>query len=248
VRALQRWHHSDWFHRARAHDELLPPDGGVVLRQGVHEFDVVRMLLPDVPVRVRGVTAGRDPDRPGESGFQAWVEGGAGTVTTVVHQGHDFFRSEELTAGLLPASEIGRSRRRLAARAPTDEAERALKRDEGHPRAPERRGDPFGFTLVSGDRGDLRPALDHAVLVYDSDGRRSVTVDGLAGTALVLDELYGAVSGRPAVHDGAWGLACLELALAVRESALTGEFVTLYHQAAVDDAAVAAVLGPRRLA
>ncbi|MGH9028930.1 MAG: Gfo/Idh/MocA family protein, partial [Acidimicrobiales bacterium] len=37
VRAVHRWHYSDWFYRARGEDERDPEVGGVVLRQGAHE-------------------------------------------------------------------------------------------------------------------------------------------------------------------------------------------------------------------
>jgi phthalate 4,5-cis-dihydrodiol dehydrogenase len=50
----------------------------------------------------------------------------------------------------------------------------------------------------------------------------------------VIDELYAAVTqGRPPVHDGAWGLATMEVCFAILESAREGKEVTLSHQVPV---------------
>jgi predicted dehydrogenase len=49
-----RLHFSDWMYRWRAAEERDPAFGGVVSRQGSHEFDVLRGLLPSAPVRLRG--------------------------------------------------------------------------------------------------------------------------------------------------------------------------------------------------
>jgi len=49
----------------------------------------------------------------------------------------------------------------------------------------------------------------------------------------MLDELYQAVvSDTPALHDGRWGMATLELQLAVLESARERREVLLSHQVA----------------
>ena len=47
----------------------------------------------------------------------------------------------------------------------------------------------------------------------------------------VVDELYNAAMlGRPPLHSGEWGLATLEICLAILEAAASGNEVTLRHQ------------------
>jgi phthalate 4,5-cis-dihydrodiol dehydrogenase len=248
VRAVHRWHFSDWFYRARAGEERDPAVGGAVLRQGAHEFDIMRLLLPSPPVRLRGTTGDHDSGRPGEGAFHAWVECADGTVATAIHNGYDHFQSEELTSGLLPADELGVSRRKLSARAPTDAAEHLLKREDGHPRTAGYTSKVFGFTLVNGDEGDVRPAAGGGVWLYDEQGRHGLLADGPAGTEVLVSELHRAITaGAPPLHDGAWGLAVLELCLAVRASAASGESVELRHQTGPDPDAVQLTLGERAL-
>lgn len=239
VVSANRWHLSDWFYRARAAEELRPPHGGVVLRQGAHEFDILRAVLPSTPVRVRAWIGDHDRARRGEGAYHAWIECADGTVATSLYSGYDRFPSEELSGALLPPDVVGASYRNLAENAPTAALEHDLKRTVGHPRAPARSSGPYGFTLVCCEGGDLRAAPGGRVLRYDHGGRREVSVTGVAGTGLIVEELYQAVvNGVAPMHDGAWGLACLELCLAVREAAEAGgNAVPLEHQQTVDVAA-----------
>jgi phthalate 4,5-cis-dihydrodiol dehydrogenase len=49
--------------------------------------------------------------------------------------------------------------------------------------------------------------------------------------AEVVDELYdAAVLGRPPLHSGEWGLATLEICLAILNSAANGQDIVLHHQ------------------
>jgi phthalate 4,5-cis-dihydrodiol dehydrogenase len=51
--------------------------------------------------------------------------------------------------------------------------------------------------------------------------------------AEVVDELYAAVAlGQPPLHSGEWGLATLEVCLAMLDSARQGREVPLRHQVA----------------
>jgi len=250
VRSVERWHFSDWFYRARAEDERDPEGGGVVLRQGAHEFDILRLLVPVAPVQMHAwIGNDFDPNRPGEGAYQAWLECGDGALVTSIYNGYDRFQSEEFTTGLLDANDIGVSRRRLANEASTPEAEHLFKREVGHPRAASFTSGVYGFTLMNCDGGDLRPSPGGGVYVYDETGRHEVFAQGPTGTEVIIDELYRAVAlGEAPLHDGMWGLACLELCLGVRESAASGGFVKLTRQGAVDPAAAQRVFGDRELA
>ncbi len=248
VRAVHRWHFSDWFYRARAEDERDPAGGGVVLRQGAHEFDMLRLLLPSSPVRLTGSTGDYDPDRPGEGAYHAFIECEDGTVVTSIYNGYDHFQSEEFTSGLLDPMDLGVARRRLAGEAPDARAEHDLKRNFGHPRPAGFTSGVYGFTLMNCDGGDLRPAPGGGVLLYDERGRRGLLAEGPTGTEVIVDELYHAITDKsPALHDGSWGIACLELCLAVRASAEGGGAVPLRHQGNVDPVLASRVLGERTM-
>jgi phthalate 4,5-cis-dihydrodiol dehydrogenase len=230
VRYVSRWHGSDWMYRARAAEERDPEFGGVVLRQGAHEFDVIAALLTATPTRVRGMVGDWAPDRPGEGWYNAWLECGA-SVATSTYNGYDRFRTDELTVGPMPEDLIGASQRATAERERQQVDELDLKRTVGHPRAAALPRDMYGFTFVTGELGELRAAPGRTAWLYDADGRHTVSADGPAGSALLVEELHRAVRlGQPPAHDGGWGLRCLELCEAVRSSSATGEFVSLAHQ------------------
>ena len=58
----------------------------------------------------------------------------------------------------------------------------------------------------------------------------------MPGRREVLDDMRVAIrSGRPPVHDGRWGKATVEVALAILQSAREGREVALEHQVAVPD-------------
>ena len=58
--------------------------------------------------------------------------------------------------------------------------------------------------------------------------------DSMPGRREVLDDMRVAIrTGRPPVHDGRWGKATVEVALAILRSARDGREVALEHQVAV---------------
>jgi len=85
----------------------------------------------------------------------------------------------------------------------------------------------FGTTTVTCEHGDIRESAD-GLLIYSRDGLREVQIaDELRGTA-ELDELYAAVhDGKAVRHDGQWGLATLEVCLAIHESSRTRQEIVL---------------------
>ena len=83
----------------------------------------------------------------------------------------------------------------------------------------------LGLLIVSGERGDLKHSA-HGVYVYNDEGQREIdlTPDRFMGGAgqrrAELEEIYDAVVfGKPLWHDGRWGMATLEVVLAIIESA-----------------------------
>ena len=89
----------------------------------------------------------------------------------------------------------------------------------------------FGLIIVSCDKADIRPMPD-AVWIYGDDDRRCEALPApQVPRAEVVDELYAAaVLGRPPLHSGPWGLATLEICLAILSSAANGQDAALQHQ------------------
>jgi phthalate 4,5-cis-dihydrodiol dehydrogenase len=73
--------------------------------------------------------------------------------------------------------------------------------------------------------------------VYNDDGVREevlMEVDGGGPSDPTLAEAYaGIIQGEPIFHDGHWGMATLEVQLALMESARERHEVMLSHQVAV---------------
>ena len=59
----------------------------------------------------------------------------------------------------------------------------------------------------------------------------------MPGRREVLDDMArrGALTGSRPVHDGRWGKATLEVALAIQQSAKEQREITLHHQVPVPD-------------
>jgi len=246
IRAVQRMHYSDWFYRARAEDERDPEGGGVVLRQGAHEFDMLRQLMPAVPVSLRGWTTDYGGDRPGEGAYYAWMECADGTILSSTYSGYDFFRTEEFSIGPMDPEIFGSSRRNL--REVSAEAEHDLKRTVGHPRAEGADSGVYGWTLMNCEAGDLRPAPGGGVYLYDEQGRHELKAMGPTGTEIIVNEFHDAITtGAGALHDGSWGLACMELCMAVRDSSESGREISLTRQGELSREVAERVIGDRTM-
>ena len=82
----------------------------------------------------------------------------------------------------------------------------------------------------------MRPSAD-GVVVHDRNGQREIFLprgEGMPGRREALDDIAAAIrSGRKPVHDGRWGKATVEVALAILRSAREGREIALEHQVAV---------------
>ena len=80
-------------------------------------------------------------------------------------------------------------------------------------------------------------AFADGVFVYGDEGKREIALpDGgrYSGRLNVLDDMLAAIAtGRAPVHDGRWGKATLEVALAIQQSARERREVEMLHQVAV---------------
>jgi predicted dehydrogenase len=225
---LHTWHFTDWMYRPRLPDELdTARGGGPVFRQASHQVDVVRTIGGRRLRSVRAATVDLDATRKVPGAYTVYLEFEDGTPATIVYSGYGHFDA----SAFLRATESGLTPVSASATA-MDEAQRkeALRFGGGPAGVGSNSLGLFGLTLVACEQGDMRESPD-GLFVYTRDGRREVRVpDEPRGTA-ELDELRAAVrDGQPVAHDGRWGLATLEVCLAIHASSRQRQEVVLSRQ------------------
>lgn len=234
VRMINTWCFSDWMYRPRRPDELVvATGGGVTLRQGAHQIDVIRLLGGGLLRSVRAQTFDWDPARRAIGAHSAWMEFTNGAAASAIYNGYGGFDTAELTAGITewgfhqpqarPSSRVPDANQAQAKRARANASDKSDAPFQPH----------FGITVASCERGDIRQSPE-GLIVYSAAGRREIAfAERQTPHRLVLDELLGAiVRGVKPLHDARWGLANLETCLAMIASAETGASVALRHQVA----------------
>ena len=245
LRMIHSWNYNEFMYRPRMKHELAT-SRGVVLNQGPHQVDVVRLIGGGLVKSVRATTGVWDPARPHEGSYTCYLEFEDGVPATLVYSGYGYFDTAELfwwvgEGGQPRAPETNaKVRKRIKGISGADEEEllkeqmRYGGKREGeysHDWQGERRQPFFGLTLVSCDKGDIRQSPD-GLIVYGEEGPREVALaGGKRGREAEVDELYQAiVENRPVFHDGRWGAATLEVCLAILESAREKREIFLSHQ------------------
>jgi phthalate 4,5-cis-dihydrodiol dehydrogenase len=241
VRMIHTWNFTDWVYRPRRPDELLlDAGGGVTFRQGSHQFDIIRLLGGGEVRSVRATVFDWDPRRSTIGAHSVFVQFADGTAATAVYNGYGHFSAMELTGNISEWGLLQPADQRRPAPRPGDSASEAAeleaKRDRAKTAIPEHAPyqPTFGLTIVSCERGDLRQS-PRGLYIYTAKGREEIELPmDKSPRDLVLDEWHGAMTGeRTPVHDGAWGLANLEICLAALESSQTGSEIMLRHQVPV---------------
>jgi predicted dehydrogenase len=254
LRAINCWNFNEFNHRPRQMSELVTTHGPV-LNQGPHHVDIVRQIGGGT---VRSVRATTIPDGVTgvEGGYVCYLELANRVPVTLVYDGRSLFDTAELFdwvgeggADRDPASArrnrqsflelMGRSAaERDAVLAGGKEAGRyggaaAGKLENAHARQRPKHQPFFGLIVVSCENATIRQSAG-GLYVYDKDGRREIGVPQARGGRIAeLTEMYESiVTGRALFHDGAWGLATLEVCFAILESARTGAEVAMLHQGA----------------
>jgi phthalate 4,5-cis-dihydrodiol dehydrogenase len=253
LRAMVTWSATDWMLRPRRPDELdVLQGGGVVYRQAPHQVDSMRLLAGGKVNSVRGVTAQWMVPRHTAPGFfSALLEFDNGAVGTLVYTAYGYFMASEFFESGAGGPEAPGLAGRLAARqqittGTRDEAaakeQRTLEaqRSGSIAGAAAPRGSRFlsdlGLLVVSCEHGEMRQS-PAGVYIYGDDGTTEVLLPETRGAyAPELDELYNAlVHGTPVLHGGRWGLATLEVCLAIMRSAREHRDIPLQYQVAVPD-------------
>jgi phthalate 4,5-cis-dihydrodiol dehydrogenase len=250
VRMMSALDYTDFLYRPRRPEELdTSKGGGVIFNQAPHQVDNVRFIGGGLVKSVRALTGAWDAQRRTEGAYNALLTFENGASASLVYSGYAHFDSDELVDWIaesgLPKDPqaYGAARRNL--RGIDEQAELDLKAQvnyggpryagfDPHKAVPaDRWHQNFGLLVASCERADLRPT-SKGVMIYDDEERR---LDGVPVPAVpraeVIDELHGAiVDGRPPVHDGRWGLATMEVCLAILASAREGREIALRHQVA----------------
>ena len=248
---MANWMYSDWLLKPRMPEELdVDLGGGVVHRHGPHIIDTIRTIGGGLVRSVRANWGAWMPERPAPGNYSAFLEFEDGTPATVSYSGYGYFNTSDLVWGIgdrmYSAEEAVQVRRGLrTGEFDVAKAKEQLREDtrsgswdrrnlEQHQRPST--GNWFGIALVSCERGTIRQSPD-GLLIYDDNGTREVPVSGDGATGLTeLRELYDAVTkGTPISHDGTWGMATLEVILAILQSGRERREIMLSHQVASHD-------------
>lgn len=245
---IHTWNYNDFMVRMYPDDELAA-SRGVVLNQGPHQVDIVRLLGGGMVRSVRGMACSWDPSRPGEGAYAAYLEFENGVPATMVYSGYGFFDTSELhwwigeggqnrdpDANLRARREYtsltGGERTRVLARLKEQSRYGASRQGAGSSGHARRRAHQkfFGTLIVSCEKGDVKQTQD-GLMIY-GDQRREVSLEhAMLGRQAEVTQLYEwVVNGRPTFHDGRWGEATLEVCLAILQSAAERRETVMSHQ------------------
>jgi phthalate 4,5-cis-dihydrodiol dehydrogenase len=92
---INTWNYNDFMVRPYP-DSAIETSRGVVLNQGAHQVDIVRVLGGGLVRTVRAKTMTWDRFRPGEGAYTCYLEFEDGVPATLVFNGYGFFDTAEL--------------------------------------------------------------------------------------------------------------------------------------------------------
>jgi phthalate 4,5-cis-dihydrodiol dehydrogenase len=236
VRMINAMNYTDYLYRPRRSEELdTARGGGAVFNQAAHQVDILRAIGGQV-IGVRAATGAWDASRPTEGAYAALLTFASGAFASLTYSGYGHFDSDEFQGWI---GEMGQKKAPYAApprpRFADAQAESSYKNARNYggaayqaPAAEAPAHQHFGTVLVSCERADLR-ALPNGVMIYQNGAAWLEPLPPpTVPRAEVIDELYQAVvHGKAPLHDGAWGMATLEVVLAILRSAREGREVTL---------------------
>src|SRR4029453_11177091 len=245
--ALHVWAYTDWMLRPRTAEELdINQGGGVPYRQGPHQINTLRLPGGGLGGRGRGTVGQWFAGRPILGYYSAFMEFEDGTPATLMHNGYGYFLASELVPwgnqnSRYPEAERAAIRKSLLDGTRNENAdkeemriggsqERALFRDHALPRpwVP----NDLGILIAPCERGDIRQS-QLGLYVHSDEGTKDVPLVGGGGPSRrgELEELYNAVVlDKPIRHSGPWGMATLEVCLAIMQSAKERKEIFLSHQ------------------
>ena len=240
---INSFNYTNFLYRPRRPEELdTSKGGGILFNQVPHQIDTARLLAGGIVKSVRAQTSVLDPSRPTEGSCAALLQFESGAAASLVYSGYDHFDSDEWHFGIgergAPKSIAHGAARRALAKATDETKARTETFAYGNTAGALPRHQPhFGITIVTCSNGDMRASAD-GVTVYGRDGAREIALprgSSMPGRREVLDDLAAAIrTGRKPLHDGRWGKATVEVALAILRSSQQNREIVLEHQVAVD--------------
>ena len=236
---IHAFNYTDFLYRPRRPEELdTAQGGGAVFNQAAHQVDIVRLLGGGRVKTVRAATGAWDPARPTEGAYSALLTFESGAFASLTYGGYGHFDSDEFSGwiGEMGQAKTPHARKSQRFANPEEESDFKNARNYGGAAyqpsvAQDLAHQHFGTVIVSCERADLRP-MPNGVMIYEGGVAR---LDPLPPPSLpraeVIDELYAAiVDGKPPLHDGAWGMATLEVCLAMLTSSREGRDIALSRQ------------------
>ena len=238
--------YTDWVIRPRTADELDPNQGGgLVYRQTPHQIDSIRLIAGGKVRSVRGAYGQWMKYRSIPGYYAAFLEFESGVTGVAIHNGYGYFVASELVPWgdantRYTPSERNEIRKSMAAGTRPEDAEKLSLRIGGEAESaifrrehgPEQwKPNDLGIVIVSCEFGELRQGPD-GLYKYTDDGLTELIVDSdPLHRDQELEELFNAARlGKPVFHSGAWGMATLEVGLAITEYTKTQKDVELTHQ------------------
>jgi len=221
----------------RSRDAALVAQGGqmpVPFGQAEHHADIVRYLGGGKIRSVRAFVRKWLPQQSVPGYYTAVLQLENGTPATITSNGHGYFHGNELVKWGTRNSRFTPEERQIlrdALRSGEDKEVGKIVRRDGELRTwlP---NDP-GLILVSCENGEMRHSPD-GIYVYDDSGCEDVSIGYPPERRLCereLEELYDAMAlDKQIFHTGAWGMATLEVCLALVQSSEEDREITLSHQ------------------
>ena len=228
LRMITALNFTDFLYRPRRPEELdTARGGGAVFNQAAHQVDIVRMLSQERISSVRAHAGNWDAARPTEGAYSALLGFEDGAFATLAYSGYAHFDSDELMGWV---GEMGQKKDPAqygAARRTLDDRNKYAPRKAEAPSHHQH----FGLVIASCERADLRP-LPGGVMIYaDAEKRLAPLPPPKVPRVEVIDELYdSAVNDKPPLHSGEWGMATLEVCLAILESSKLQREIELNRQ------------------
>ena len=238
---IAAWNYTNFLYRPRRPEELdTAQGGGILFNQLPHQIDIVRTIGGGRLRSVRAQATALDPSRPTEGSAAVFLEFEDGAAASLVYGGYDFFDSDELHFWISergadkPPDQQGTARRALAARTADELRLRVERYAYGSPEGPPPAHQPhFGVIVVTCAWGEMRASAD-GLFIYDRNGKRELALPAsksMPGRSEVLDDMIAAIrEGKKPRHDGRWGKANVEVALAILRSARERREIMLEHQ------------------
>jgi phthalate 4,5-cis-dihydrodiol dehydrogenase len=138
-----------------------------------------------------------------------------------------------LGGGLVRSGRAARAALRAAGDAGGERVLRLRRADRDPPDDAPVAHEHFGPVIVSCDSADLRLLPDRVEIHADADCRIEMPPPPDLPRRAVLDTFHAAIHGASVVQSGAWGMATLEVCLAILQSGREGREITLAHQIGV---------------